>query len=236
MGSYRVFEPSFIWYAIGKILPYIGVTFAVVITTLIVSILFGALLARAKIRGKWGKVIADGYTAVFRCIPSIVLIYLVYYGLPQFVEHFTGVDINNWNKGIFIVLAFSLSFSAFISEIMRAAYDSVDAIQHEAALSIGLTETQAFWRIIFPQAVRFALPNIANIITSLMKEGALAYTIGLIDMMGAGKNIINMNYGSYTLETYLGLFIIYWVLTKTIEILFAQIEKQLSKGRKTIAG
>ena len=172
MGAYRAFKPDFIWYAIGEILPYIWVTFAVVIATLIVSTLFGTLLARAKIRRKWGKKIADGYTAVFRCIPIIVLIYLVYYGLPQLVQFSTGVDINDWNKGIFIVLAFSLSFSASISEIMRAAYDSVDAVQHEAALSIGLTETQTFWRILFPQAVRFALPNIANIITTLMKEGA----------------------------------------------------------------
>lgn len=236
MGAYRAFKADFIWYAICQILPYVWVTFAVVIATLVVSTLFGALLARAKIRRKWGKKIADGYTAIFRCIPMIVLIYLVYYGMPQLVKFLTGTDINDWNKGIFIVMAFSLSFSASISEIMRAAYDSVDAVQHEAALSIGLTETQAFWRILFPQAVRFALPNIANIITSLMKEGALAYTIGMIDMMGAGTHLISKNHGSYSLETYLGLFIIYWVLTKTVETVFARIDKRLSKGLKTIAG
>lgn len=106
----------------------------------------------------------------------------------------------------------------------------------EAALSVGLTETQAFIRITFPQAFRYALPNLANIITGLMKEGALAYTVGLIDMMGEGKAIISMNYGAYTLETYLALFIIYWVLTKLVEFVFGRLDKHLSRGGRTLAG
>lgn len=229
MGS-RVFKPTFILEVMAEVLPYLGVTFLIVIATLFFSTIIGLLLARAKIRGRFGKYLADGYTVIFRCVPTIVLLFLVYYGLPQLLKGAAGIDINGWNKGIFVVLAFSLIFGASLGEIMRAAYHSVESTQCEAALCVGLSGTQTFFRIIFPQAVRYALPNLANVITGLMKEGALAYTIGLIDMMGAGKNIINMNYGSYTLETYLALFAIYWVLTKLIETGFGLLESRLSIG------
>lgn len=234
--SYRVFEPSFIWEAIIKVLPYLGVTFKCMLFSFFFATLIGAALAKAKIKGKFGKKVADLYTTVFRCVPSIVLIFLVYYGIPKLLKDTAGIDINGWAKEIFIIITFSLMFGASLCEIMRAAYLSVDYVQTEAALSVGLSGTQAFFRIILPQALRYALPNIASILTTLMKEGSLAYTIGLIDIMGEAKQIISLNYGAYSLETYIGLAIIYWVLTKLIELIFALVDKRLSVGRKTIAG
>jgi L-cystine transport system permease protein len=231
----RVFKPQFILETIVQVLPYLGVTFLIVIGTLFFASLIGFLVARAKIKNGIGKYIANLYITVFRCIPSIVLLFLIYYGLPQLCRILFHIDISFWSKTAFVILTFSLLFGANMGEVMRAAYEAVDGGQTEAALCVGLTERQAFFRITFPQAVRYALPNLANIITSLMKEGALAYTIGLIDMMGKGKMIITMNYGAYTLETYLALFIIYWVLTKIVETVFAQMDKRLSRGGKTLA-
>ena len=231
----RVFEPSFIWKVILKVIPYIGVTLKVVLFSFVFASIIGALLARAKIRGKVGKRFADFYTAIFRCVPSIVLIFLVYYGIPKFLKDVFGIDINDWAKEIFIIVTFSLMFAANLCEIFRAAYYSVEPVQIEAGLSVGLTYSQTFFRIVFPQALRYALPNLATVLTTLMKEGSLAYTIGLIDVMGEAKQIISLNYGSYSLETYLALAIIYWILTKVIETAFGLWDKQLSKGRRSLA-
>ena len=77
-----------------------------------------------------------------------------------------------------------LLFSAMISEVFKAAYQAIPKGQLEAGLSIGLTSEQTFVRIIAPQAFKVALPNITTAILNLMRDAALAYTIGFIDVMG----------------------------------------------------
>jgi L-cystine transport system permease protein len=83
-----------------------------------------------------------------------------------------------------------------------------------------------------PQGLVIALPNLGNSLISLFKEGSLAFTIGLIDMMGAGNLIISRNYGAYSLETYLALAVIYWALTLIIEQIFLRLEKHYGRGRE----
>ena len=85
-----------------------------------------------------------------------------------------------------------------------------------------------------PQGLVVALPNLGNSLISLFKEGSLAFTIGLIDMMGAGNLIISRNYGAYSLETYLALAAIYWAITLIIEQIFLRLEKHYSKGRRKL--
>jgi L-cystine transport system permease protein len=80
-----------------------------------------------------------------------------------------------------------------------------------------------------------ALPNLGNSFIILMKEGALAFTVGLVDVMGQGTLIISRNYGAYALETYLALALIYWLLTIALEKSFFFLEKRLSQGRKAWA-
>jgi L-cystine transport system permease protein len=145
------------------------------------------------------------------------------------------IDINSMYKGIFVIITLTLLFAANMGELMRSAYQSVDRGQREAALSVGLSESKTFFRITAPQAVIAALPNFCNALVGLMKEGALAYTIGMIDMMGQGTLIISRNYGAYGLETYIALALIYWTLTVIIERSFRGIEKRLSRGKRSLA-
>jgi L-cystine transport system permease protein len=163
-----------------------------------------------------------------------VLLFIVYYGIPELAEAVFGVDINGVYRGIFVIIALSLLYGATMSEMMRSAYESVDKGQREAALSAGLTEKAAFLRVILPQAAVAALPNFGNSLINLMKEGALAYTIGLVDMMGEGMLIIARNYGSYGLETYIALALVYWALTAAIERAFLTLEKRLSRGKRIL--
>ena len=121
-----------------------------------------------------------------------------------------------------------------MSEVIRSAYESVDKGQFEAAVSVGLSPFQAYRRIVFPQAFVVAIPNFGNSLLELIKEGSLAYTIGLIDVMGKANLIIASNYNAHALEIYLALSIIYWIISIVIEQVFLKFEKGFSKGKQSL--
>ena len=228
----RPFHPQYILEVLPQLILYLPVTAAIVVGTVFFGGLFGILLAAGRIRrGRVGRFFANAYIYVIRCIPSIVLLFLVYYGLPELLNTF-GVNINDAGKGFFVITTFSLLFAASMAEVFRSAYEAVDKGQREAAVSVGLTEFQAFYRIILPQCARVAIPNFTNALVNLLKEGSLAYTIGLIDIMGKGQLIIGQNHGSYSLEVYLALFVLYWVLTLLIEKGAGLLERRLAPDKK----
>ena len=230
----KYFNAVYISDSIPKLLPYIKVTFMVAGLSVLFGTLLGFILAVAKIRkGKIAKKIAYGYTTALRCTPSIVLLFLTYYGIPAIAKGF-GIDLDHIDKTVFIVIAFSLMFAAAMCEVIRTAYESVDKGQFEAAVSVGLSNVQAYVTIVLPQAFVVALPNIGNSVLALIKEGALAYTIGLIDIMGKANLIIAANLNAHALEIYIALSIIYWVISIVIEQLFLKLEKVLSKGKQAI--
>lgn len=231
----RPFDPWFIVEVISDLLPFLPVTLFMVLGSVFFGSLLGFILARAKVmRRRIPKLLAESYIAALRCTPPIVLLFIVFYGLPELLLP-VGVNINTIDKSIFVLVTFTLQFAANISEVMRTAYESIDKGQQEAAISIGMSNFQTFYRIMLPQSVAVALPNFANALINLMKDGSLAFTVGLIDMMGKGTLIISKNYGSYALETYIALAIIYWSLTILIEKSFGILERNLSRGKKSVA-
>ncbi|MCQ2591313.1 MAG: amino acid ABC transporter permease [Treponema sp.] len=232
----RPFSFVQIWRSLLQLLPFIGVTFAVMIGTIVLGLLISILVVKQKFSkiGFW-NLAADIYIHILRCTPSIVLLFIVYYGIPKLFLFFLGVNINFWPKIIFVTIALSLLYSAQLAEIIRSSFNAVGKGQYEAAISCGLSPFQAIFRIIVPQAIVSALPNLGNSLISLLKEGSLAYTIGLIDVMGKGNLIISLNYGGYALETYIALAIIYWCVTLIIERTFRFLEKKYSKGRMNVS-
>lgn len=228
----RPFNPIKIPEFIPQLLPFLSVTLAIMLATVFFGGILGFILAFCKLKGRVSAKIAEVYIYIIRCIPSIVMLFMVYYGLPKFLLVF-NIDINNYDRAFFVVLTFSLLFAASMAEVFRTAYIAIDRGQTEAALSIGLTPFQAFIRIVLPQAIVVALPNFTNALINLMKEGALAYTIGLIDLMGKGDLIIYNNQGAYNLETYIALSLIYWAMTVIIEKTFMYLEMRLSRQRTT---
>ena len=229
----RPFKPIFIFEVLPEILPYVIVTLEIMLGTVFFGSILGALLAAGKLKG--GRILgglANVYTYFIRCVPSIVMLFIIYYGLPELLLSF-GININDADKAVFVITTFTLMFGASMSEVFRSAYLAIDKGQSEAGMSIGLNRFQTFRRIIFPQAAAVALPNFTNALVNLMKEGTLAYTIGLIDIMGKGQLIIGLNHGSYALETYIAMFIIYWGLTMVLETISGKLEKHLLRGTKT---
>lgn len=230
----KYFDLSYMWEAFPVLLPFLKVTFIVVGFSVLFGTAFSIVLAIAKVgNNRFFRKLANGYTTVLRCTPSIVLLFLIYYGIPAVGAQF-GWNLNDIDKIIFVITAFSLQFAAIMSEVVRSAYESIDQGQYEAGVSVGLTSFQVHWRIIVPQALVVAIPNFGNALIALFQEGALAYTIGLIDVVGKAELIIAANYSTHALEVYLALAIIYWILSILIEQLFLKVEKVFGKGKRSM--
>lgn len=228
----RPFSPDIIFTSIPALLPYLTVTLVVGVTSILTGSILGMLLAWAKLSGhKVIRALADGYTYIIRCTPSIVLLFIVFYGLPKFMEAEFGIDMDDLSRAVFVIITFTLLFGAYVSEVFRSAYETVDKGQYEAAVTIGLSPEQAFFRVMLPQAAVIALPNFGNSVINLMKESALAYTIGLIDLLGRTNLIISKNYGAYGVELYVACLLIYWALSFLIEQAFLRMESYLGRGR-----
>ena len=207
------YDLSYVFKFLPEILYALPLTLWILIVTIVIGSLLGALLAWGQLYGDEVIVsISKGYVFVLRCTPPIVLLFMVFYDLPEFLEWWLGLDVNGWSRTVFVITAMTLLYAATISEVFKSAYLAVPNGQMEAGLSIGLTEFQTFQRILLPQAFRFALPNISNAILNLLKDTALAYTIGLADIMGAGNLLIGRNLGNYSLETYTAVAVVYWTL------------------------
>lgn len=232
----RSFDPAFVIQSIPKLLAWLPVTLLVLAATVVIGSVLGLALARAgHSRTPLLRNLAAAYVGVVRCTPPIIMLFIIYYGLPLLMNAAFGIDINSIHKALFVILSFSLLFSANMAEIMRSAYGAVDRGQTEAALSVGMSPVQAFVHIVLPQATVSALPNFTNSLINLMKDGSLAYTIGLLDMMGQGTLIISRNHGAYSLEIYTALALIYWLLTVLIEKLMNAWEARLSVGSNPAA-
>lgn len=232
----RPFDFLYVFTLFPRLLAYVPVTLAITAAAALAGSLLGLAAARARLSPLRPLSAAAGaYVAVLRCTPPIILLFVVYYGLPVFLETLFGLRAQLWPRGIFVVTALALLFSASMAEVFRSAWLSVDRGQYEAAVSAGLSPLQAQMRIVLPQAALSALPNFGNALIALMKEGALAYVIGLIDMMGQGFLVIARNYGARSLETYIALALIYWAFTVLLEGSFKRLERRLSRGRRGLS-
>jgi putative amino-acid transport system permease protein len=138
----------------------------------------------------------------------------VYFGLPQllpFLIDMTAVQVS--------ILALSLNTAAYLSEVFRAALVSVDDGQVEAALTVGLSYGQTLKGIVFPQALRNALPGTGNTFISLMKNSSLAFTIGVVEIVAQGKILAAASLRFF--EVYFAIALIYWGMT----ILYSWIQE-----------
>lgn len=226
------YDLSYVFKFLPEILYALPLTLWILIVTIVIGSLLGALLAWGQLYGDEVLVsISKGYVFVLRCTPPIVLLFMVFYGLPEFLEWWLGLDVNGWSRTVFVITAMTLLYAATISEVFKSAYLAVPNGQMEAGLSIGLTEFQTFQRILLPQAFRFALPNISNAILNLLKDTALAYTIGLADIMGAGNLLIGRNLGNYSLETYTAVAVVYWTLALLLALGNQFLENALETDR-----
>ncbi len=213
----------------NQVLQQLPITLVMIISALIFAIILGLLLTMIRI--KQTPILAPCvriYQSFMRSTPLLLQLFLVYFALPQFLLIF-HISINHFDRLFFIILAFSLHSTAYLSEVFRAGYLSVEYSQIEAGLSVGLSYPRILKNIIVPQALRNSIPNLTTQIIELIKDTSLAFTIGIIDMMGQVQLIIGNNYGLGMLELYIVISIIYWMLALIVQGAFTLINKVSEK-------
>lgn len=148
------------------------------------------------------------YLEFFRIVPTIVLLYLVYYILPR------SFNIS-WPASWMAILAFALWVAAEFSDIVRGAIESVPVTQKESGLALGLSKTQLFRYVLLPQAVKLELPATINLATRVIKTTSLLMMISIMDVIAIGQQIIeanNQEYPTAVFWIYGLIFILYFII------------------------
>lgn len=147
--------------------------------------LLGAMMIRSNI--KIAKAVAILFSSIFRGLPELLTLFLVYYGLQNIIQiildYFNIEMMFSINAFVAGVLALSMVFAAFSCEVWLGAFNIFDKGQYEAAKALGLSRSTTFFRIVFPQLIRNALPGLSNNWLTLLKDTSLVSTISLVDLM-----------------------------------------------------
>ena len=208
-----------------QILSKLPVTLAIVVFATLAGVILGTLIALIRIN----KIpllhqSALVFVSFMRGTPIIVQLFIVFFGLPVLLKK-VGINANNWNTIIFVIVTYGLNLSAFMSEIIRSAITGVDTGQKEAAYSVGMTNWQTFQRIVAPQALLTAMPSFSVNIIGLLQNTSLGFTIGLVDVIGKVRAIGIRTY--HVLEVYVAAAIIFIVLSIILNKIFSITENRL---------
>ncbi|WP_339117793.1 amino acid ABC transporter permease [Halomonas sp. BMC6] len=215
---------EYMWGLLPVLLSYLPLTLQMASIAMVFALIIACLLAVVRV----SKIPVLNGTALlfisfFRGTPLLVQLFLFYYGLPQLIDALISI-----NGVTAAVLGLTLHFSAYMAESIRAAIVGIDRSQTEAALSIGMTQSQLMRRIILPQATRVATPTLMNYFIDMIKATSLAFTLGVTELMGATQKEAS---GSFLyLEAFLLVAIIYWVVVEALSWGQRRLETYLNKA------
>lgn len=167
------------------------------------------------------KRITTIYIEVFRNTPLLVQLFFIYFALPKI-----GIRISAEVCGI---LGLGLIGGAYMIETIRSGLESVERIQSESALSLGMTRGQVFFHIILPQAFSISIPGFVANVIFLLKETSVFSTISLMDLMFTAKDLIGMY--AKTIECLFLLVVFYLIMLLPVSIIGAIVERRLRYGQ-----
>ncbi|NIZ14063.1 ABC transporter permease subunit [Phaeobacter sp. HF9A] len=208
-------------------------TLFVAIASMLGTLVLGLIAALGKIfASKWVRYLIEAYTTVVRGVPELVLLLLIYYGIPTLLQDSIGamgydvtIPINPFVAGIGTL---TLIYAAFACEVYRAAYLAVPLGQHDAAQSLGLPPKIAFRKVILPQMMRYALPGIGNIWMVLIKATALISIIQLPELMRNADIAARSTRQPFTF--FFMACLLYLVITLVSMFLQARAERWAKRG------
>jgi polar amino acid transport system permease protein len=166
------------------------------------------------------RIPAAVYTELFKNIPLLAIIFLIYFGLPS-----QGVKLNVFTAGTLSLIIF---YAAYLSEIFRAAIGGVHGGQQEASEALGLSRWSTFANVVFPQALRSALPGTNTMLVDLLKSTSLLVTIAAAELMSQGQLIASETFRA--LEVYLVIAALYFALCYPLSQGLLWFERQIRDG------
>ncbi len=212
-----------------------GAKLTILLTTItvFVGVILGTFLALGKVsKIKILSSFCSGYIFFFRGTPLLIQLFVIYFTIPgvfgfAWKNIFSAGDMEAVYKGAFLaaLITFSLNSGAYCAEIVRAAIQSIDKGQAEAAKALGMSYSQTMSRIIIPQSVRRMIPPVCNEFIMILKDASLVFAISLMDITTISKNIMTSE-GSYLV--FIPALIIYLIITAVFTYIFDKIEKKFS--------
>ena len=205
--------------------------FQMTVILLIVSLLFGAILALImalcmRSERKWLSQPARAYVFFFRGTPGLVQVFMIYYGAGQFAvirESFLWVA---FQEPLFCaLLGLTLNTGAYTTAILKGALDNTPKGLIEGGLSLGLNPSQILRFIILPNAIRRAIPAYSNEVIAQLHTTAIVSTITIVDLTGAARRINSVHYSPY--EAFLPAAFFYLLCTFAIVGIFKIVEKRI---------
>ncbi len=163
-------------------------TIAVSITAMVIGFVFAAIFTPLKLsKKKYLNLVSNSYTTVIRGVPELLVIYLFFFGgsgAIMYVASIFGyndyIEINAFITGSFSIGIIS---GAYSTEVFRGAIQSIDKGQFEAAKVLGVSKFNQFYKIILPQMLRLAIPNLSNVWQITLKDTSLISVTGLVEIM-----------------------------------------------------
>lgn len=189
------------------------------------SVAAGLILSVFLALGKMSKIkpiqwFCRGYIFFFRGTPLLMQLYFLWFGLPKLIPMMTIPD-----RFLAAFIAFTLNSGAYCAENIRAAIQSIDKGQFEAAKALGLSYGQTMWKIIIPQTYRRLIPPTANEFIMVLKDAALTSIIALDDLSRVTNSIMT---STNNVSVYIVSMIIYLVITAVFSKIFGTLEKRFS--------
>lgn len=211
------------------------VTVTLALATLPVGLFIGFMIALGKQSQEWTlRTAADIYTTIFRGLPELLTLFIVYYGLQigiQVILKLLGVEsaieINSFLAG---VISLALVFSSYASEVFLSAFRAIPKGQYEGGYALGLRHGTVMGKIILPQLIRIALPGLGNLWMILLKDTALVSAIGLTDILrqtGIAARVTKEAFLFFGIA-----FLLYLVLALLSSIVLNRIEAQGKRGER----
>lgn len=216
MGFLQVIDEKG-WYFLTTLLGGWPETLAVAIGALVFALIFGLIVALLRIsRWRTLRFPAIAYVEIFRGTPALVQLFVIYFGLPDI-----GYEPSPFQAAI---IGLGLNGAAYLSEVYRAGIESIHRGQLEAALSLGMTPARALQHIILPQAIRTMLPPITNFAIVLLKDTAIVFVVGVVEVMALARNLVTETLQSAAVYLIAGT--LYLCVTIPMARLAARLERQ----------
>lgn len=197
----------------------VGQTVLVTVLAYMLAVLIGLFIALQRLsRHAVLRGIGMVYVELFRGIPSLVMVLLIFFGLSETVQ---------LDPLTAAVCGLALVNAAYLAEYFRSGIESVPAGQWEAAMALGLTQRQMFWRIIAPQGLGVALPPATSQAIGLLKESAVVSAIGVADI--TFKALASSQRGAPPIEVFVMAGVFYLMLSIPIAALSRSVEVTMRK-------
>ena len=182
------------------------------------GLLLGILVLYLSVsRNQWVRRATKAYISFFIGMPLIVLLFLMYYGAPQF-----GINISPF---FVAVIGFTLNVAAYNAAYMTTAYNGLDLIELEAARAQGFSEVQVFRLITLPQVMRTSIPALTNQVISNIKDSSIAFLIQYTEFFARVQELASSNFQFF--KAYLFAALVYLVLVSIVVLAARIVQKRL---------